>query len=248
MNAHSNTYNPGRLGLIAVVAGLALAALAPAAAQAATPVSVSVGPDGKVNVVGDSTVNQLTFSDQTDPACPGGSPCYAVRSFANPLVVSAPCVDAAPAAVPGMALCPAAGVTGVTMIGREGDDSLLLSEFAFVPEVPASLSGGGGDDELQGSGFRDQLSGGIDDDTIRGGGGNDVIGGNPGADRLLGAKGADRVTGGPGKDDVIGGLGNDALFGSAGNDGLDGAGGRDLCNGGGGRDKALRCEKDRRIP
>ena len=236
----------GRLSLLLALTGLALAALVPAGAQAATSVSVSISPDGKITAVGDGSANQFTVSDQTDPACPGGSPCYEVNSLVNPVIASTPCLASVPS--PGVALCPRAPVNGIAMIGREGQDDLIVSDFVFGPPIPATLDGGGGDDQLQGSNAADSLSGGIDDDTIMGGGGNDDLTGNPGADRLLGAKGRDRLLGGPGKDNLIGGLGNDDLFGSAGNDGLDGAGGRDLCNGGAGRDTPRHCEKQRKIP
>lgn len=245
MNTTTTAHRRGWLSLL-VLTGLALAALVPAGAQAATSVSVSISPDGKITAVGDGSANQFTVSDQTDPACPGGSPCYEVNSLVNPVIASAPCVVSVPS--PSVALCPRAPVNGIAMIGREGPDALIVSDFVFGPPIPATLDGGSGDDQLQGSNAADSLTGGIDDDTIMGGGGNDDLTGNPGADRLLGAKGRDRLVGGPGKDNLIGGLGNDDLFGSAGNDGLDGAGGRDLCNGGAGRDTPRHCEKQRKIP
>lgn len=240
------THHRGRLWLLLALTGLGLAALVPAGAQAASSISVGITADGRIAAIGDASTNALTVSDQADPACPGGSPCYEVRSFDNPVVASAPCVVSVSDS--GTALCPRATVTGITMDGREGTDELIVSDFVFFPPIPATLSGGVGDDRLQGSNGADTVIGGIDDDTIMGGGGNDLLAGNPGADRLLGAKGVDRLLGGPGKDNLVGGLGNDSLFGAAGNDGLDGAGGRDLCNGGAGRDTPRRCEKERRIP
>lgn len=224
------------------VLGLALAGVGPASAQAAT--SVSVNPDGRILVVGDVNANSVSISDQSDPACPGGPPCYRVE-FDLGGTATAPCVSPAT----GVALCPRAGVTGISGTGREGNDSFVVSDFVFGLAVQASLQGGPGDDILTGSAANDSLFGGVDDDVIRGGSGLDRLDGNPGDDRMFGAKGTDVLLGGPGNDDMFGGLGNDDLLGGSGKDLLDGLQGRhDHCVGGGGKDVGRRCERIRTIP
>jgi Ca2+-binding RTX toxin-like protein len=224
--------------------GLALMALGPAAAHAA--VSVSVDPQNRILVVGDSGYNSLSVSDQSDPACPGGAPCYEVR-LNDAVTVTPPCVTPVPTTA--TVLCPRAGVTGIAGIGREGDDSFVVSEFVFGLGVPASLEGGAGNDLLSGSAANDTLVGGVDDDELRGGSGMDRLDGNPGDDSIYGAKGIDVLMGGPGSDDMFGGIGNDHLLGGSGKDLLDGLQGRkDRCVGGGGKDVGRRCERQKAIP
>jgi hypothetical protein len=245
-----NQINARRV-LAAAIAGsaLLLTALAPGAAQAASSVSVSLDGQGKLLAVGGTSSERIEVADQTDPACPGGSPCYEVKSPSQTITASAPCVMVSePEQIPGAALCPSAGVTGITVLGREGFDDLIVSDFAFGLGVPATLDGGADRDVLHGSGENDILVGSVGDDSLYGGRGNDVLGGNAGRDHLFGEKGNDRLTGGFGPDDLIGGLGSDRLFGSAGNDGLDGSAGRDLCNGGKHRDTPRSCEKRIAIP
>jgi Ca2+-binding RTX toxin-like protein len=245
-----NQINARRV-LAAAIAGsaLLLAALAPGAAQAASSASVSLDGQGNLVVVGGTSSERIEVADQTDPACPGGSPCYQVESPSESITASAPCVIVtAPEQFPSTSLCPSGGVTSITMLGREGSDDLIVSDFAFGLGVRATLDGGADSDMLHGSAENDTLVGGIGDDTVYGGRGNDLIAGNPGHDRLIGEKGSDRLTGGFGPDNLIGGLGNDVLFGSSGNDGLDGSGGKDLCHGGKGRDTPRNCEKQIAIP
>jgi hypothetical protein len=245
---------PGRRGRrapIAAIAGLALAVFAPAVAQAS--VSVSITDGNRIFVVGDAMYDNVAVADQTNPACPGGSPCYEVKSFYDPVVASAPCVvSSPPSQYTGTVLCPSAGtgsgVSGITVLGREYEDRLLISDFVFGLGVPATLMGGSGEDHLTGSAQPDVLTGEEDDDEIRGGGGNDVLNGNPGHDSLYGAKGKDRLTGGPGPDLLYGGLGADLLFGSAGKDLLNGGAAKDACHGGKARDTARQCEKRTGIP
>lgn len=245
--ASINLSRIGRPAALAVLA-LALTALGSASAQAST--SVSIDPQGKILMVGDATSNSVTVSDQSDPACPGGPPCYEVKSFYQPATATAPCVVAGtPSPNLGTVFCPRAGVTGISGFGREGNDLLLVSDFVFGLGVAATLDGGPGEDRLTGSIGDDSLTGGVDDDEIRGGGGDDRLDGNPGDDSMFGAKGRDRIIGGPGGDDMFGGIGNDAMFGGSGKDLLDGLQGRkDRCVGGGGKDVGRRCERSSTIP
>jgi Ca2+-binding RTX toxin-like protein len=239
-----------RRALAAAVAcsALLLAGLAPSAAKADGSVSVSLDGQGKLLVVGGASSERIVLSDQADPVCPGGSPCYQVESSWEGVTASAPCVALPPDQEAGNALCPRTGVTGIAVLGRDGYDQLIVNDFAFGIGVPATLDGGADPDQLYGSEQNDVLIGGTNDDVLYGGRGNDVVMGNPGQDRLYGEKGIDRLIGGFGPDDLIGGLGHDVLSGSAGNDGLDGSAGKDLCIGGKGRDTPRNCEKRLAIP
>src|SRR5258705_8504734 len=118
-----------RIGLattIAAVAPVALVflALAPAAAQADS-VSVSVTGANTLQVVGDDTDNKIHESSETDPACPGGSPCDAVWSEGGVVPSpSAPCIesDLQPGTGNYRALCPASGITRLVEFGHGGND------------------------------------------------------------------------------------------------------------------------------
>ena len=203
--------------------GIGLLALTPAAAQADS-VSVSLSGGNTLQVVGDDTDNAIHGTIETDPACPGGSPCYAVRSSGfcirptgesercfpgSVLIPSAPCVvsEETPAFGGHRVLCPAGGVTGLVVFGGGGDD-----QFYGDLGLPADIHGGAG---------KDAISGSTANDTLIGGAGNDKL---------------------------IGGRGDDLLMGQAGNDGMGGGPGRDRCIGGSGRDTPRRCERVRSVP
>jgi Ca2+-binding RTX toxin-like protein len=237
-----------------LVAGLAvgLLALAPAAAQAQSSVSVGLNPVPEggyvIHVVGDDSDNYINLADQSDPTCPGGSPCYEVRSPYASIIPSAPCVVAASEDGDHRALCPAKDVSWAAAFGREGEDTIVVSDFVFGPNLPVALLGGPGDDSLQGSGGDDTLHGGEGDDTMQARGGADYVFGNAGGDRAYGSTGPDIIEGGAGLDNLVGGIGDDELLGGAGNDGMDGAQGHDRCFGGKGRDAPRHCEKVRSAP
>jgi RTX calcium-binding nonapeptide repeat (4 copies) len=72
--------------------------------------------------------------------------------------------------------------------------------------------------------------------TIRGSNGPDVVNGTPGDDVICGLGGNDTIYGGGGHDLLVGGKGNDKLYGRAGNDRLVGGPGKDVLNGGAGAD------------
>jgi len=183
--------------ITAVVAtwALGLLALAPVAAQADQSVSVTGG--NTLQVVGDDTDNSIYWSRETDLACPGGSPCYAVRSEGNVLVTSAPCVvsEETPSFGNHRALCPTSALTGLVVRGQGGDD-------AFYGDIglPSDIQGGAG---------RDAIAGGSANDTLIGGAGNDKLIGGPGRDLLIGQGGNDGMDGRGGHDRCIGGAGRD---------------------------------------
>jgi Ca2+-binding RTX toxin-like protein len=234
----------GGLALLSVIAGLAIAGTVPSAAAALT----TVGLEGsRLSAYGDIGYDQITVSDQNDPACPAGPPCYRIDAYGGgPVAVSPPCVM-----VPSpneRILCPASGVESIRMVGREANDLLQVSEFAFGLAVPVVLDGGAGLDTLTGSGEADRLIGGDDGDDLNGRDGNDLLLAGAGKDRLDGARGNDRLVGDYGPDHLIGGTGADQLFGRAGRDLLDGQQAMDLCNGGTQLDRARNCERLLRIP
>jgi Ca2+-binding RTX toxin-like protein len=226
------------------VAGLAvsLLVLTPVAAQADSSVSVSLN-GSTIQVLGDTSNNDIQIADQSDPMCPGGSPCYEIRSTYAPVVVSAPCVAPITTTSESRALCPASGVTQVTAFGREGTDRIVASDFVLGLAAHVDLEGGPDNDQLQGSSGADTLRGNEGNDAIEARDGNDLAFGNSGSDRIYGGKGTDMLAGGAGFDNLIGGLGNDRLFGNAGNDGMDGAQGFDRCVGGKGRNAPRHCER-----
>jgi Ca2+-binding RTX toxin-like protein len=90
------------------------------------------------------------------------------------------------------------------------------------------LSGGAGDDVLNAGRGRDSVLGNAGDDRLKGGAGADILSGNAGNDLLIGGPGADILGGGTGMDRLRGGPGRDQLFGGAGKDRLNGGAGKDL--------------------
>ena len=103
-----------------------------------------------------------------------------------------------------------AGVTGIVVDARGGNDLILLAPQI---DTDAEIHGGAGNDLIQG---------GRGDDRIFGEDGSDVILGNAGNDRLDGGADDDFLFGGIGNDELDGGPGDDWLFGGPGLDDLDG--------------------------
>ena len=244
MNTDTKFDRSSALAIATVAATLLLALVVPQLA----PAAVSAGVDaGALSVVGDPGQDSVVVSDVSDPDCPGGSPCYQVDSGWEWVVANAPCVVKPPAPNT-VALCPRADVAGISIIGREGSDSLAVSEFAFGLEVSASIKGGPEDDSLTGSDLWDRLEGESGDDVLVGRKEHDFLLGGTGKDTLDGARGDDHLRGSLGPDRLIGGTGRDRLFGLAGADYLNGQQDRDDCNGGTGKDRSSNCERRRRIP
>ncbi len=128
---------------------------------------------------------------------------------------------------------------GITVTGTGGDDDIDGTSGDDVLRGRAgddTISGGGGDDRLVGNAGRDVLLGGRGDDVQKGRNGNDFLAGHNGNDRLLGGNGNDRLLGGNGNDRLLGGNGNDRLLGGNGNDRLRGGGKNDTLHGGMGHD------------
>lgn len=122
------------------------------------------------------------------------------------------------------------------LIGNGGQDVLSAAGGAGTGgpfQLPVTIYGLDGDDNLLGSANDDTLLGSGGGDSMRGGGGGDIIFGDAGRDDLKG---------GPGADELDGLAGNDKLRGDGGPDDLDGGGGTDDCKGGPGADTVTGCE------
>lgn len=103
-----------------------------------------------------------------------------------------------------------ADILQVKMIGKRGNDSLVMDETVGAILLPAHLVGGPGNDVMVGASGDDKLLGGKDDDhmtgnagadKMKGAHGDDIVNGNAGEDMLDGGKGADKLKGGRGEDD-----------------------------------------------
>jgi len=129
------------------------------------------------------------------------------------------------------------GLRLIVVNGRAGNDIITVDQS--IGNVPAVLSGDGGDDTLNANhNGNSVLLGGAGNDILNGGGGFDALFGGDGTDTVNGGGNADFLSGGAGDDSLNGGDGRDLLFGDAGNDTLDGGadGSADLLIGGPGAD------------
>ena len=142
-------------------------------------------------------------------------------------------------AAPGSDLILSGTEQAETLTGGGGDDQINGYDGDDL------VFGRGGDDDLHGSDGNDTLAGGGGNDTIHGEDGDDVLHGGSDDDQLFGHLGDDRLDGGSGHDtihggqgdyDLAGGKGDDALHGNAGDDRLTGGDGADTLFGGDGND------------
>ena len=147
--------------------------------------------------------NVITFiiADSFDPA--GG--------FIDNTVDSTVFISSLGGTLPGMPPTPLppptmAEIVPATMTGGDGDDTLY---------------GGDGDDTLYGEAGNDTLYGGSGQDLLYGGDGNDILYGSDNFDELYGGNGDDILDGGDGKDQLYGGSGHDIFIARPG-DGSDG--------------------------
>lgn len=116
----------------------------------------------------------------------------------------------------------------VIAFGAAGNDQI----YATDSNLPVTIYGEAGHDQITGGNHDDILDGGDGWDRIWGGPGNDVILGGSGNDHLDGHEGDDVIVGGDGDDRVIGNWGQDVLIGGAGSDWCEGVAGSDLLIGG----------------
>ena len=152
-------------------------------------------------------------------------------------------------------ICPAAGVTDLTVDAGDRDDSVSIwtgnanTNSAGIPAVVDAgdgndtVSGGsngwGEPDFFDGGDGNDNLSGGDDDDELIGGPGNDQLTDDvvDGSGAPANRQGDDIMRGGPGEDFLVGqGHGDDLLQGGDGLDQLISGPGDDTLEGGGDAD------------
>ena len=88
----------------------------------------------------------------------------------------------------------------------------------LAEQLPQSLSGTSGNDELVGASGDDMLFGNSGSDWLFGNGGNDALDGGAGRDFLYGGNGEDVLSGSLGEDLLVGGEGDDRMFGGSGAD------------------------------
>jgi Ca2+-binding RTX toxin-like protein len=142
--------------------------------------------------------------------------------------------------------CAAPGVTELDVdLGEMNDAATLL------PDTPAFIQGGDGDDELNAGGGDDEvlgdsiISNAVGDDDLSGGDGDDAMFGDSadlstmGENSLDGGTGRDDLWGSGGADTLQGGADGDTLRGFGGADSADGGAGPDLVTGGDGQDAML---------
>jgi Ca2+-binding RTX toxin-like protein len=128
--------------------------------------------------------------DSAVPLEVGGTVCENSPGNANQLVCNAPMV------------------AGFEVNAGIGDDTVVVSRAI---EIPVTMRGGEGRDNLVGGSGPDKLIGGEGDDRLVGRGGDDLIYGGPGDDVIVGNAGDDVLRGGPGQDSIGGGPGENTI-------------------------------------
>jgi hypothetical protein len=128
-----------------------------------------------------------------------------------------------------------AGVDRVVANGNGGDDVL---DGSGLTDIPITLNGATGSDDLTAGASADGLNGGDGEDVLNGGGANDVLSGLDGGDFINGGDGEDDLDGGDGDDLMAGDDGNDRVSGEDGDDRFIGGPGNDDISGGRGFDTA----------
>ncbi len=109
-------------------------------------------------------------------ALPGESNAITVGADFDQLVVTdfgappTPGTGCLPGLTPERVTCPAAAVTALSVSAGDLDDSVTI-----YSELPASINGGDGDDQLSSGDGADRLDGGRGDDRTDAGAGNDAI-------------------------------------------------------------------------
>ena len=169
------------------------------------PLAVPLSVDGKTSVLGVAAPLNITGTSHADK----------IIINENATVISY-VLNGVATTVP---------VETVSMINVDcegGNDTVVMSKGDGTNEVqvPTSVSGGNGND---------QLKGGSNRDTLGGGNGNDLLVGNEGNDSLVGGLGSDNLIGGAGNDYMVGdtsssdttGFGGDNFEGDDGNDTAD---------------------------
>jgi len=105
-------------------------------------------------------------------------------------------------------------LSGITVLGRDGNDTVTLANLPST--VPVTVYGGGGNDLVDGSSVAAAaltLNGEAGNDTLIGGGASDTLSGGAGDDMLIGNAGNNSYNGGAGFDTIgiLGTLANDRI-------------------------------------
>ncbi|MGW6822844.1 calcium-binding protein [Streptomyces sp. NPDC055005] len=217
-----------------LAAGVLLGAALSGTSASAAPLTA-----GPRHLLASATVVEMSGGTLLVTAGQGVSNDITVRRQGSVALVSDTAAElrAAPPCRPssqGGAECPVP--TAVQVDGQDGDDAITVSPNL---DVPATLYGGSGKDQLNGGPQADRLIGDAPAGALGSASatpGNDTINGGPGNDTIFGLGGNDTISGGPGNDTLNGNEGNDSLNGNAGNDTLIGEAGNDTLNGDEGTD------------
>jgi Ca2+-binding RTX toxin-like protein len=107
----------------------------------------------------------------------------------------------------------APGVTGLSLIGTNGHDNIVLGRGinAHLGAGNDTIDGLRGNDRIFSAGGDDKLLGSFGNDKLYGEAGNDWLYGGLGIDTVVGGSGNDKLYGGPGNDRLAGGIGKDAF-------------------------------------
>jgi Ca2+-binding RTX toxin-like protein len=194
---------PG-LRRLCLLTGFALVALL-AGAQVASAATATVSA-GKLTFTGD-----IGEQNAVDASQSGAGAIEIIDNDASSIDIS----GAAGCSVPDSSAPYIIDCTGITSIQADLTDGNDRWDGSGITDIPQTLNGGDGSDNLTGGGANDTLDGGTGDDTLDGMGGADHLTGDAGADEL------DDTTASDGTDVLDGGDDNDYFWmGSAAN-GLD---------------------------
>jgi Ca2+-binding RTX toxin-like protein len=96
--------------------------------------------------------------------------------------------------------------------GADNDNLYYYTDYVNGAYVPATVSGGDGNDWLDSGASNDSLAGGAGNDELDGGAGNDRLDGGMDDDSLVGGAGNDTLIGGQGADSMAGGNDRDVFL------------------------------------
>lgn len=221
---------PARLAIAvrAASSGLAVLALAPAAALAGGPATVSVDSvndklviSGDPAAAGSLTVNHTIGIGYTVSGTlamtPAGGDCATVLGT---IICGGPLRDDVEINLTGNAARQVTLLGTLTDTGHAhvtlGDGNDTLNAATLIGELEAHA--GGGADQITGSAYSDTIHGDAGDDVLLGAGGGDELHGGAGDDQLFGDAGIDMLYGDGDDDELHGGDGADDLAGGSGND------------------------------
>jgi Ca2+-binding RTX toxin-like protein len=161
----------------------------------------------------------------------------------------------------GVAAADFTGLTGVSITGGDGDDSItgtvdfndtiiagdgndtitvgIGQTFVDGGDGHDTITAGEGDDTIEGGDGHDLITTGAGNDLVRAGDGNDTVSGEDGDDTIDAGDGDDLINGNAGLDNINGGFGNDMLMGDADDDTIFGGAGEDIIGGGDGNDSLV---------